>query len=150
MAENDGEDGDGRREGPVEGTGDVSVSWAERVVMLVALGFTAALFSFAVWQALTGATAVPPSANVTDVAGGTENVTDVAGGTENVTYYVVTLRNDGDAGLVSATVDIECPTTSRSVTFENVPSKARRNATVRDTRRQPSRRRAPRRPRCGA
>ena len=57
MAESDGEDGDGRREGPVEGTGDVSVSWAERVVMLVALGFTAALFSFAVWQALTGATA---------------------------------------------------------------------------------------------
>ena len=120
MAESDGEDGDGRREGPVEGTGDVSVSWAERVVMLVALGFTAALFSFAVWQALTGATAVPPSANVTDIA-------DETG---NVTYYVVTLRNDGDAGLVSATVDIECPTTSRSVTFENVPSKARRNATV--------------------
>ena len=120
MAESDGEDGDGRREGPVEGTGDVSVSWAERAVMLVALGFTAALFSFAVWQALTGATAVPPSANVTDVAGGTENAT----------YYVVTLRNDGDAGLVSATVDIECPTTSRSVTFENVPSKARRNVTV--------------------
>ena len=120
MAESDGEDGDGRREGPVEGTGDVSVSWAERVVMLVALGFTAALFSFAVWQALTGATAVPPSANVTDVAGETENVT----------YYVVTLRNDGDAGLVSATVDVECPSPSRSVTFENIPSGAYRNATV--------------------
>ena len=120
MAESDGEDGDGRREGPVEGTGDVSVSWAERVVMLVALGFTAALFSFAVWQALTGATAVPPSANVTDVAGETGNVT----------YYIVTLHNEGDAGLVSATVDIECPSLSRSVTFENIPSGAYRNATV--------------------
>ncbi|WP_436928007.1 hypothetical protein [Halosimplex amylolyticum] len=129
------EEGDGRSGGgysdaadedDVDGTSgeppeEAAVSTAEQAVMGVALAVTVGLFAFAVWQALAAPAAVDPSANVTSVQGGGENVT----------YYGVTLRNAGDAGLVSATVGVDCPRPSRQITFENVPANAHRNATVR-------------------
>lgn len=100
---------------------DAGVSRAEAVVMVLALGVTVALFAFAGWQALAGATTVAPTATVTGAPA-------TAG---NGSYYAVTLRNEGDVGLVSVTVSVDCPTPSRTVTFENVPAQSRRNATVR-------------------
>ncbi|ELZ19907.1 hypothetical protein C475_21454 [Halosimplex carlsbadense 2-9-1] len=97
------------------------VSTAERVVMVLALAVTVGLFGFAAWQAYAAGSAADPSASVTGEL-------DIDG---NGTYYGVTLRNDGDAGLVSATVGVACPSPTRRVTVENVPANARRNATVR-------------------
>ncbi|WP_415383485.1 hypothetical protein [Halosimplex sp. TS25] len=114
----DADDVDGTSGEPPD---EAAVSAAERAVMVVALAVTVGLFAFALWQALAASAAVDPSANVTSVQGATENAT----------YYGVTLRNEGDAGLVSATVAVDCPRPSRQVTFENVPANAHRNATVR-------------------
>ncbi|MFC7142994.1 hypothetical protein ACFQMA_25175 [Halosimplex aquaticum] len=100
---------------------EAAVSLAEQAVMVVALAVTLGLLAFAVWQALAGPAAVDPSANITSIEGATGNAT----------FYGVTLRNAGDAGLVSATVGVDCPRPSREITFQNVPANAHRNATVR-------------------
>ncbi|WP_436930870.1 hypothetical protein [Halosimplex halobium] len=99
---------------------EAAVSTMERVVMVVAVALTVGLFGFAVWYAFAGAAAAEPTASVVDERGSGANAT----------YYGVTLRNEGDAGLVSATVSVACPDPRRQVTFENVPANARRNATV--------------------
>lgn len=98
----------------------VGLSTVEKVVMVVSLTVTVGLFGFAVWQVFAGASMAEPTANVTGVQGEAANVT----------YYGVSLENEGDAGLVSATVTVDCPEPSRTVTFENVPANGNRNATV--------------------
>ncbi|WP_436912292.1 hypothetical protein [Halosimplex marinum] len=99
---------------------EAAVSTVERVVMVLAVALTVGLFGFAVWSAVAGASAAEPTASVVGERGTSANAT----------YYGVVLRNEGDAGLVSATVSVACPEPRRRVTFENVPANARRNATV--------------------
>ncbi|WP_135366511.1 hypothetical protein [Halosimplex halophilum] len=99
---------------------EAAVSTMERVVMVLAVALTVGLFGFAVWSAFAGASAAEPTASVAGERGTSANAT----------YYGVVLRNEGDAGLVSATVSVACPEPRRRVTFENVPANARRNATV--------------------
>lgn len=112
--------GDDRESPESEAPEAAQVSTAEWAVMVLALAITVGLFGFAAWQAYVGASAADPSASVTGEL-------DIDG---NGTYYGVTLRNDGDAGLVSATVSVACPSPTRRVTVENVPANAHRNATV--------------------
>lgn len=107
--------------GTAESADDTDVKTFELVIVAVAVAFTVALFSFAAWHALAGATDARPTATVTGVAAATGNAT----------YYDVSIRNPGDAGVASATVAVECPDPARTVTFENVPANVYRNATVR-------------------
>jgi len=91
----------------------------ETAFMVVSVLFTCSLFGFAVWQSLTGAGAAAPTVNVT----GAQSVQDGV-------RYDVELRNDGDVGLVSATVRVGCVDPPTALTFENVPGGGSRRATV--------------------
>lgn len=91
----------------------------EKAVMVVSVLFTLSLFGFAIWQSLTGASAVVPTADLT----GSEETSDGV-------QYTVELRNEGDIGLVSATVEVGCTDPPTTLTFENVPAGGRRVGTV--------------------
>jgi|GEM_PF-3968506 hypothetical protein len=112
--------GPGRDADADEPPEEAAVSTTERVVMVAAVALTVGLFSFAVWNALAGASAAEPTATVSGERGQRGDAT----------YYGVTLRTEGGTGLVAATVSVTCPDPRRQVTFENVPANAHRNATV--------------------
>ena len=104
----------GRRGDPDE------VSTAETLVMVLSVAFTLALFGVAVWYALTGPAAPAPTVHVV----GSQPAPD--GGVA----YAVELRNPGDVGLVSATVEAGCTDPPPEIVFENVPADGRRTGTV--------------------
>lgn len=97
-----------------------SVAFVEETVMVLSGLFTLALFGFAIWQAVTGAGAVDPSVVVTDSR-------ETADGE---VMYEVELRNEGDAGLVAATVHARCESPPIELGFENVPAGGYRRGTV--------------------
>lgn len=103
-----------------DGGGDRRETRVERLVMAVSVVFTLLLFAYVSWQAVTTPSAAEPSAAVT----GTEQLTT---GQVAVT---VTLRNEQDIGLVSATVVVDCGTPPPEITFEHVPTAGRRIGTV--------------------
>lgn len=113
---------DGGAGGGDAGSGDGSdqVSAAEKAVMVASVAFTVALFGFALWHALTGPGALAPTA----VAVSSQPAP--GGGV----HYTVELRNPGDVGLVSATVEAECTDPPAELVFENVPADGRRRGTV--------------------
>lgn len=102
------------------GHGSDQVSAAEKIVMVASVAFTVALFGFALWQALTGPGALAPTATVVS----SQPVQD--GGVQ----YTIELRNPGDVGLVSATVEAACTDPPAEIVFENVPADGRRSGTV--------------------
>ena len=110
----------GSGDGTGNGGGSDEVSTAEKVVMVVSVGFTALLFGFALWQALTGPGALAPTVSVV----GSQQAAD------GEVVYTVALGNPGDVGLVSATVEAGCADPPTEVTFENVPADGRRVGTV--------------------
>lgn len=105
-----------------DGGGDpeaATVPLVEKVVMVASVLFTLSLFGFAIWQSLTGASAAAPAVGVT----GSEVTTDGV-------QYTVELRNEGDVGLVSATVVVRCTDPPTTFTFANVPASGHREGTV--------------------
>ena len=118
----DGGSGGGGQSGDGGGGngGSDEVSTAEKVVMAASVAFTLALFGVAVWYALTGPGAVAPAVDV---------VGSQPAGNGGVAYDVE-LRNPGDVGLVSATVEAGCTEPPSEVVFENVPADGRRTGTV--------------------
>ena len=101
------------------GDGNEDVPFFEKAVMVASVVFTLSLFGFAIWQSLTGASAVVPAADLT----GSEETADGV-------RYTVELRNRGDTGLVSATVEVRCTDPPTTLTFQNVPAGGRRVGTV--------------------
>ena len=97
-----------------------SVALLEEAVMVASALFTVALFGFAVWKALSGAGAVAPAVAVTD-----SEVTP-----DGEVVYEIEVRNEGDVGLVSVTVDARCVSPPASLTVENVPAEGHRTASV--------------------
>lgn len=91
----------------------------EKAVMAVSVLFTLSLFGFAVWQSLTGAGAVAPAVGLTGSEASADGI-----------QYTVELRNEGDIGLVSATVEVGCTDPPITFTFANVPAGGRRVGTV--------------------
>ena len=112
-------DGDGGRDGG-GGHSDGKQSTVEVAVMVVSILFTAALFTFAGWQMVSGPTTAQPQATVV----GTETV---ANGSVVVT---VELRNRQDIGLVSATVGADCSTPPPEVRFEYIPASSNRRGNL--------------------
>lgn len=102
------------------GEGSDDVSTAEKVVMAPSVAFTLAIFGVPVWYALTGPGAVAPAVDL---------VGSQPAGNGGVAY-TVELRNSGDVGLVSATVEARCTDPPTTVVFENVPAAGRRRGTV--------------------
>lgn len=96
-----------------------SVPLVEKAVMVTSVLFTLALFGFAVSQTLTGASAAAPTVGVTE-----RELTD------DGVQYTVELRNEGDVGLVSATVIVRCTDPPTTFTFANVPAGGHRVGTV--------------------
>lgn len=116
-----GENGDdGSGDGLVAESGSDQVSTAEKVVMVVSVGFTVLLFGFAIWQAVTGPGALAPTVSVQG--------SQPAPGDD--VQFTVQLRNPGDVGLVSVTVEAGCTDPPAEVVFENVPADGRRTGTV--------------------
>lgn len=117
----DGQSDDGPSDGGGDDGGSDQVSAAETVVMVASAAFTVALFGFALWHAVAGAGAVPPTAEVV----GSQAAPD--GGV----IYDVQLRNEGDVGLVTVTVSVGCTDPPIEVEFENVPAQGHRSGSVR-------------------
>lgn len=113
-----GSDGDGSTGG--DGDASAQVSTAEKVVMVASAPFTVALFGFALWHAVAGVGAVPPTADVV----GSQPAPD--GGV----IYDVQLRNEGDVGLVTVTISVECTQPPAELEFENVPAQGQRSGSV--------------------
>lgn len=98
---------------------DESVPLFEKVVMVASVLFTLSLFGFAIWHSLTGASAAAPAVGVTESEATVDGV-----------QYTVELRNEGDVGLVSATVVVRCTDPPTTFTFANVPAGGHREGTV--------------------
>lgn len=102
------------------GGGSDTVSTAEKAVMAVSAAVTVALFGFALWHALAGPGAVAPNVAVVD------SQPAPSGGVA----FTVELRNRGDLGLVSATVEAGCTDPPTEIVFQNVPADGHRTGTV--------------------
>lgn len=102
------------------GEGSDDVSTAEKIVMALSVAFALAIFGVAVWHALTGPGALAPTVEV---------VGSQPAGNGSVAY-TVELRNPGDVGLLSATVEARCTGPPTTIVFENVPAAGRRRGTV--------------------
>ena len=104
-----------------DGTDDAQpVPPMEKVVMAVSVLFTALLFGFAAWQAVTGPGVAAPEVGVIDQQTAPDG--DVV--------VTVELRNPGDVGLVRATVVARCDDPPIRLLFESVPSGGRRVGTI--------------------
>lgn len=89
--------------------------------MVLSALLTVAVFTFAVWQAVTAATAAPPSVRV--VGAQSAPIGDLV--------VTVELANEGDVGLRSATVEVSCVDPPIEVEFLDVPVDGRRTGQVR-------------------
>lgn len=109
----DGDDreGDGGHNGGGESS-DEGPSAVEKVVMAISVGFTIALFTFVLWQALTTPTAVDPTASIVDAQ-------PMSSGDVRVT---VRFTNPGDVGVEMAIVEVDCTTPPTDVEFQHVPA----------------------------
>lgn len=97
-----------------------SISTAEKGVMIVSTVLTGLLFAFAIWQAFAG---MGPAVPEVEAVGVTRSPT---GGV----VYTLELRNPGETGLISATVEAACTEPPTELTFANVPAGGRREASV--------------------
>lgn len=110
-----GGDASGRGGDDAEG-----ITSAEKAVMAISAAFTIGLFVFALWHAATGPGGMAPRATVVD--------SRPASGGDVV--HTVELRNPGDLGLISVTVEAACTDPPVELQFEHVPPGGRRVGTV--------------------
>jgi hypothetical protein len=100
--------------GQSDGSPDPSI--AEIAVMAISVLFTLSLVAYGGWQMATAPSATTPEATAV-ASESTPN-----GGV----VVTVRLRNPGDVGLVSATVEANCTTPPPSVQFSYVPAASTR------------------------
>lgn len=110
----------GRDERSADGGDDAGASWAERLLMVISVAFTLALFAFVIWQGATTPAAGEPTAQVT----GTETLPS------GDVKVAVDFRNPKDVGLIRATVEVDCDTPPSELQFEHVPAEDRRTGHV--------------------
>jgi hypothetical protein len=96
------------------------ISGLEKAFMVLSTVFTIALFSFAMWQAFTGPGPATPTVGVNE-----ERVAE-----DGAVIYTVELRNRGDVGLVTVTVEAGCTEPPTELRFESVPASGTREGTV--------------------
>lgn len=104
--------GGGSDGGGGSGGDEQSPSTAEKVVMVVSVTFTVALFAFAAWQAVSPPAGEAPTADV--VGQRTTASGDVV--------FTVEVANPQDVGLRRATVEAACTSPPTEVGFEMVPA----------------------------
>lgn len=113
---NSGQNGGGgnsdQNDGGSQSNGSRTTTTAEKAVMVVSVLFTISLVIYGGWQMAVAPTATTPNATVVE----TETIPsgDVA--------VTVRLRNPGDVGLISATVEANCSTPPPSVELTYVPA----------------------------
>jgi hypothetical protein len=97
----------------------------ERVVAVVSIAFTVLLLSFVLWQGATTGSGAIPTATVERV----ESPPHGDGGPERL-RVTVRLENQGEGGIESATVAVECGDARRTVQVTHVPGDGHKTATV--------------------
>ena len=100
--------------------GGQGTSTAEKVVMVISALFALSLLAYGGWQMVTTPSAAAPNATVVETD--TLPSGDVA--------VSVRLRNPGDVGLISATVEADCTTPPPSVQLTYVPASSTRQGTL--------------------
>lgn len=100
--------------------GQEGASTAEKVVIALSVAVTVLLFAYAGWQIATPPQAATPQATVVET-------TPLDNGSVAVT---VRLRNPGDIGLITATVESSCASPPVQVQFSYVPALSTRTGTL--------------------
>lgn len=95
-------------------------STPQKVVMIISILVTVALFGYLTYQAVTAPATGAPAAEILQV-------TPLPDGSQKVT---VQLTNPGGQGLRQATVEVACGSPPPSITLENIPAESHRVATV--------------------
>lgn len=113
-------EGDGGSGGDGRSERDGETSTAEKAVILLSVAVTLLLFAYAGWQMAFGPTSAAPQVTVE----GTERLAN------DSVAVTVRLRNPGDVGLITATVQSNCSSTPQTVQFSYVPAASTRTGTL--------------------
>lgn len=95
-------------------------STAQKVITAISIVFTLLVFGYVAWQTVTPAPGTHPQAEVLS----TERLTDGSVAVE------VRISNPSNVGLLSATVEVECAESSRSISFSDVPAVGQQTGVV--------------------